>query len=454
MWLVSITLTSHAQKVQQKIPQKTRILFLLDGSGSMLAKWERNRLRIDIAKEVLSNLVDSLRTNKDLELALRVYGHQFGREKKNCRDTRLEVGFGENNHDAIINRLQLVKPKGTTPIAFSLEQAANDFPVDKNFRNIIIIITDGIESCDGDPCDVSLALQRKNIFLKPFVIGLGMSLEYEKQFKCVGKFFDGSDISNFNKALNQALETTLSTTTVSVELLDINDRKTESNVNVTFLNNFTREPAYEFVHYRDTNGRPDSVEIDGVLTYDLIVNTTPPVIKRNVPIRPGKHNVIEIKSPQGFLQVNQRGHQSYRHGVNILVREAGKRAVINVQPISDLEKYLVGEYDLEVTTLPRRYFRKVKVNQSNTTKIAIKDPGLVNIYNNAPGYGSIYEIKSNGKEEWVANLEENKSKSSLALQPGKYKIAFRAKNAQGSKFTTIKSITVRSGETTTINLFD
>ena len=162
----------HSQDTQD-LPSKTRILFLLDGSGSMLASWESTN-RISIAKELLASLVDSLRVNQDLQLALRVYGHRYSRQAQNCRDSHLEIPFSPGNHAQIIQRLTTIEPKGTTPIAYSLEQAANDFPDATGYRNIIIMITDGIESCDGDPCQVSLALQRNGVFLRPFIIGVGL----------------------------------------------------------------------------------------------------------------------------------------------------------------------------------------------------------------------------------------------------------------------------------------
>ncbi|MEQ9166054.1 MAG: VWA domain-containing protein, partial [Fulvivirga sp.] len=60
--LLFITTSMLAQNVQQKLPEKTRILFLLDGSASMLAKWGQET-RMDVAKSLLSNLVDSLKVN-------------------------------------------------------------------------------------------------------------------------------------------------------------------------------------------------------------------------------------------------------------------------------------------------------------------------------------------------------------------------------------------------------
>ena len=71
-------------------------------------------------------------------------------------------------------KIKMAQPKGTTPIAYSLEKSGADFPECANCRNIIILITDGEEECEGDPCAVSAALQSKGIVLKPFVIGVGL----------------------------------------------------------------------------------------------------------------------------------------------------------------------------------------------------------------------------------------------------------------------------------------
>ena len=179
--------TLMAQRQYQDIPQKTRILFLLDGSGSMLGQWE-GTTRMRVAKRLLSDLVDSLKVDDQVELALRVYGHQFHRRLQNCQDSKLEVGFRANNHQQIIQKLGRITPQGTTPIAYSLQQLAQDFPADDAYRNIVIIITDGLESCDGDPCAVSTTLQKRRIFLRPFVIGLGMNRSFEQQFDCLGRF--------------------------------------------------------------------------------------------------------------------------------------------------------------------------------------------------------------------------------------------------------------------------
>ena len=68
--LLSIDL--YPQKKEEPV---NRILFVFDASQSMLGRWQSGR-KIDIAKQLLTNITDSLKDVKNLELGLRVYGHQ------------------------------------------------------------------------------------------------------------------------------------------------------------------------------------------------------------------------------------------------------------------------------------------------------------------------------------------------------------------------------------------
>lgn len=448
--LLTVYGASQGQLVQQTLPEKTRVLFLLDGSGSMLAKWGETT-RIEVAKSLLCELVDSLKVNRKLELGLRVYGHLYSRQTRNCKDTRLEVGFSKNNHQQIINKLQTIKPKGTTPIAYSLEQAANDFPQPKGYRHIVIIITDGIESCNGDPCAVSLQLQKKGIFLKPFIIGIGMGKSFKNEFGCIGEFYDADDITSFRTALEKAITTTLEKTTVSVELLDEMGRPNETNINVSFINNFTKEPAFDFVHYRDRNGQPDSVEVDPVLSYDITANTIPPVTKKDVHFKPSAHNKVSIKCPRGSLNIIQKDASSYPKGVQALIYKNGR--LIHTQSVNSDQKYLSGEYSVELLTVPRRKFKNVKIRPREATNLNLKSPGILNIVNNSAGFGSIYELTENGTQTWVYDLEHDKSRVTLTLQPGKYKIVFRVDGAPGSKYTSIKKVTIIEGRSQLLKMF-
>jgi Ca-activated chloride channel family protein len=437
-------------KVQQKLPEKTRILFLLDASGSMLEQWERpNQTRWSVAKSILTKLVDSLGQNTKLELALRVYGHRSPQEIKNCKDTWLEVPFRSRSHTLIIQKLEEIRPKGVTPITYSLEQAANDFPASPGYRNIVILITDGIESCGGDLCATSRALQQKGVFLRPYIIGLGM--KNEKSLDCAGKFIDAETPGKFNDVLNEAIETSFAKTTVSVEILDANNQPTETNVNVTFQNSLTGLPMYDFVHYRDRQGHPDTVQIDPVVDYNVVVNTIPPIIKPNIGLEIGKHNVVTIPAPQGNLIVKQEGRRD--NNLQALIREKGKPILIHTQGSNETVRYLAGAYDVETLTLPRRVF-SVDIQPNKTQSILLPASGIVNFNTISTGYGSLYELQPDGTQTWVCNLNELKNQFTLSLLPGQYKIVFRVKQTSGSKYTAFKKFTVKSGVTMMVSVFN
>ncbi|MEO7990701.1 MAG: VWA domain-containing protein [Chryseolinea sp.] len=450
--LLFLTFDALSQsKVQQKIPEKTRILFLFDGSGSMLESWGKvkNQTKISVAKSILSQLIDSLKQNSKLELALRVYGHRSPREVNNCKDTYLEVPFKTNNHDAIIAKLKEIRPKGVTPITYSLEQAANDFPTSPGYRNIVILITDGIESCGGDLCTTSRALQKKGIFLRPYIIGIG--LQAEKTLECAGKFIDADTPGKFHEVLNQAIEASFAKTTASVELLDATNQPTETNVNVTFANALTNVSMYEFVHFRDKQGKTDTVQIDPVVDYDIIVNTIPPVVQRNISIIIGKHNVISIAAPQGNLIVQQEGRKD--NNLSSVIRLKDKSGILNSQLSNETFRYLIGKYEVETLTLPRRIFQ-VDIEPNKTQTILLPSPGIVNFNTIATGYGSLYELKGDGAQEWVCNVNDRKPQFSLTLLPGRYKIVFRVKQSTGSKYTGFKTFTLKSGETAAVSVFN
>ncbi|MFT2007943.1 vWA domain-containing protein [Pontibacter sp. 13R65] len=440
-----------AQEPKQKQPV-TRILFLLDASGSMLAKWEGSD-RMEVAKKLLAGLTDSLQQYQNLEVALRVYGHQFGRERNECKDTRLEVPFAANNKEAIQKKLAQIVPRGNTPITYSLEQSANDFPDEKGARNVVILITDGLESCKGDPCATSLALQRKRIFLRPFVIGIGIEAEQVQQLNCIGQYFNAADVRTFQNVLTEIVLQTLSPTTVTVDLVDEAGRPTESNVNMTFVNALTGVPEYNFVHYKDAAGKSDKLDIDALLPYDLVVHTTPPVVARSLHIKPGRHNVFPVKAPQGELYLRQDGPSPYGQ-LAAVVNLAGSESTLHVQYFGSRHKYLVGKYDLELHTLPRIYMKEVEIKQGQPTTISIPAPGQLNIPTDLQGYGSIYSISDDGSQQWIHNLPEQSSKTTLALQPGNYKLVYRMKSAHASKYTDVKDFTIRSGATTTVKIFN
>jgi Mg-chelatase subunit ChlD len=142
---------------------------VFDASGSMWGRMQE-RPKIEIAKQTLAEALGVL--PDDLSLALRVYGHQHAREERNCEDSELMVPTGSGNHERIREAIAGFRPRGQTPLAHSLRQVAGDLRGFSGERSVVLV-TDGIESCGGDPVAAARAL-RQNEGIAVHVIGFGI----------------------------------------------------------------------------------------------------------------------------------------------------------------------------------------------------------------------------------------------------------------------------------------
>ena len=452
-FLILFVIASYTSiRAQQEVPL-TRILFIFDASNSMNGVWEA-KPKINVATRLLSQALDSLKNVPDLQIGLRVYGHEKNYlHGQDCDDTQLKVPIGFKTVGAIKSSLKSLKPKGTTPIAATLEKAGDDFPdcPRGDCRNIIILITDGIEECDGDPCAVSMALQKRGIVLKPFVIGIGLDLEFRESFECMGSFYDATNEKSFTNALGIVISQALNNTTAQVNLLDYSGEPTETNINMTFYDQNTDQMIYNLVHTMNNRGNPDTLQLDPVHTYRVVAHTIPSKDVDSVVITPGKHTVIGISTPQGTLEFKMNGVNPDADKLKIIVREKGDMNTLHVQSFADIEKYIVGKYDLEILTLPRTYIDDVEITQSHTTTIQIPQPGVATFSKNGHGYGSIYIIRKN-KLELVANLSRTKDRETLNLMPGEYVAVFRPMRAKESIFTVEQNFRVVSGSSVAVKL--
>jgi Ca-activated chloride channel family protein len=359
------------------------------------------------------------------------------------------VYLGYKNGEAIKRKIDQVQCKGTTPIARSLEKAARDFSDCDNCRNIIILITDGIEACDEDPCAVARALQEKDIILKPFVIGIGIDQDMIASLNCIGNFYDAANEENFEHVLNIVITQALNSTTAQINLLNTQKLPLETNVPITIYDNRTHEILYDIVHTLNGLGNPDTLFLDPIFTYDVVAHTLPPVSKKGVKITPGIHNVIGLNTPQGDLTIKMNGRTNDVKGFKAIVRKSGQMETVNAQDVNQTVRYLVGSYDLEILTLPRTYINDVNVEQSYTTTVEIPQPGILLVKAIVSGYGAVMK-EENNTLTYVVSLDPNIGNQSFNLQPGKYRIVYRSKNSKESLFSIEKKFEILSGRSTSV----
>lgn len=450
--LMASATTVFAQKQpepKEKPKPTTRILFIFDASQSMLGRWQSDT-KFNIAKRIMSELLDSLASVKNVELALRIYGHQTHFPPQDCKDTKLEVPFGPDNTQKIKAKLRSVTPRGTTPLAYSLEQSATDFTPCGNCRNIVVLITDGIEECSGDPCAVSRMLQKNGIVLKPFIVGIGQ--DFNKAFHCVGTYFDATTEKDFKKALDVVISQALNNTTAQVNLLDASGKPTETDVPMTFYDAASGKIMYNFVHTMNNRGVPDTLVLDPLVTYNVTVHTIPPVHADSTVITPGKHTIIAADAPQGYMQLKMAGTGNASRGLQCLVHPKGSMEILNVQNFGETEKYITGVYDLQVLSLPRLFIPNVEIKQSHTATIEIPEPGIAVIRKSVFGYGSLM-VEDKNQLTWVYNLDDSNIMETLYLQPGTYRIIFRPKTARQTIYTVEQRFVIESGKTTDVQMY-
>jgi len=208
------------------------IELILDASGSMWAKLGKST-RIEVAKEALNKIIDDLSERKGIAVGLRVYGHRTN----DCKDTKLEIPIGPLDAKKMKKFINGIKPKGKTPIAYSLEQAARDFMIDFKGNRIVILVTDGLESCNGDPCAAAKALAEKGIVSKIHVVGFGMDKKSVSQLECIvepsgGLLLEANNADELAKAFDTIVKTALD---VNLEVKGLDKKGNPSSMTVTIM---------------------------------------------------------------------------------------------------------------------------------------------------------------------------------------------------------------------------
>lgn len=430
--------------------EKTRILFIVDCSYNMYEKWQSDT-KIKITQSLISNLVDTLSEQERVEVALRVFGSETDYSSQDCDDTHLLVPFYRLNADALKAKLKALVPRGTSAVAKSLEKAQEDFPKEKNSRNIVIMIVDNIDKCDGNIAEISKDLQKKGVFIKPFIVGISKGMK--NFYQDCGSYYEASNEVEFTKVLNDIAKQALHNTTAQVNLLDSYMEVTETNIPITFYDSQSKNLRYSIIHTFNKKGLSDTISLDPLVNYDVIVHTIPAVKVENVKIAAGSHTIIPMQTPQGNMIVKYVASKvNNAKDYPIVVKKAGAKETINIQEIGKKEKYLVGKYDLEVLSLPRLYLENVEIGQSSTTTIEIPLPGNLHLDKGKTNMVGALFVKDKQETRWVKNLDEESMKENIELMPGEYMVVIKDKSAVKTTDTIVKEIKIESSKTTNVTL--
>jgi hypothetical protein len=185
------------------------VAVILDASGSMKAPLPDGKTRMAAAKVAVAEFANGLAA--DTRVALWAYGHQSPTSKKDCKDTSLLTPFAttSQNKAAIIAQARALEPQGYTPITYSLTLAARGLDHEESATRTIVLVSDGKETCQGDPCAAAQALAEADAKLVVHTVGIGVDSVTRSQLQCIarvarGSYYDANSTSELTRALGQA----------------------------------------------------------------------------------------------------------------------------------------------------------------------------------------------------------------------------------------------------------
>lgn len=178
----------------------SRVILVLDASGSMRAKID-GKSKMDIAKQVVGSIIKTWKPED--ELGLIAYGH---REKGSCSDIEVLREPGILDAADYMKAVKGLNPKGKTPMTAAVKMAAEALQYTEK-KATVILVSDGIETCDLDPCTVAADLEKLGVGLTVHTVGFGLDDKGAvAQLKCLaektgGTFSTANNADELQKAL-------------------------------------------------------------------------------------------------------------------------------------------------------------------------------------------------------------------------------------------------------------
>ncbi|MCI5056275.1 MAG: VWA domain-containing protein [Flavobacteriales bacterium] len=433
---------------------KSPILFIYDASGSMWGKLN-NKTKKEIAAEVLSSTIEKL--PEDQSLGLIAYGH---RQKGDCDDIEYIVDLSNKSREHINKAIKDIKPLGKTPLAKSATMAINSL----NVKATIILITDGIESCDGNICKVVNDAKSNGIDFKLHIVGFGLKENETEQLKCAakagdGKYYDARNAADMNDILSEATSQTVD--------------KPKANFSVFASKNGSPVDAWVKAKNIKTN------KTDGSRTYRDTSSIYLPPGKYEIEIRPlensdvnSKSLTIEIKDEpvhrdisfdSGKIRVTtQNNGEGWDATVRITAvgsskdvataRTYGKTIDLEVDP---------GTYDANILILKvkgsssRKLIQNVQVKPNETTSINENFESGIAMIGVKTKQGELIDATVNFMEKTtnkgVAGARTYTSPKNnprkFILSPGNYNVKIVTLGAHKGHSETFP-LTIKAGETT------
>ena len=443
-----------SQTAGQSASRAATIMFILDASGSMWGEVE-GRDKIAIAKEVMAKLIRDLPDNTRAGLV--AYGH---RRKGDCKDVEELVQMSPLDKEGIIRVIQGLSPKGKTPITYSVRVTAEKLR-ELEDETTIILVSDGKESCGGDPCALVRKLKTSGLRFTMQVIGFDVTEEERKQLACMaeaggGRYFTAKTADEFETAAREVVQETR-----TVGFLEIMAFRNESPVRarvtvfkqdtgqrVKKVNTFIGEKKPEIIRLKpgtytvvftdeELPGNPSRSFSDVKIALDQTVS-------RTARFDAGILELSAIKEGKSIHAHAKLYQEDERVGSGWL--EEGKGASFSLSPgvyrveVTDKsipEEPVVSLKDIEIRS-GQSISRQANFSLEGELKIeALKAGKSIHVH------ARVYK----GDDQVVSGWLEEGEGASFKLLPGVYRVEIQDKKIPQEPMVVLEDIEVQPGQT-------
>ncbi len=399
--------------------EKIQVNIIFDASNSMWGQIN-GKSKIEIAVTAMNDLLNGLEKKKNINTGLRVYGHL----NKRCDNSVQEIKPGPGNIEAIRKFIAKIKPHGKTPIAYSLKEAANDFNKNIKGAKIIILITDGLESCNGDPCSVAQALKKAGIVSKIHIVGFGMDKNNINALKCIAKPFGGKVIGASNagelvKAFKEITKDVSVKNNLEIRGLDKNNQAHIIKVKIFENGKLIQETqCSEMVSYL----KPGKYSIKAKSA------ATGVIITKNAEILKNKITKIDFVFKHGFVKLNCLNSKGKNVYARYKIINSDKKVIKTEGENNILQELAPGTYDIEATdsAVERvQWKRGVEVKSGKTTDVLFTSANaeleLRGVDSKGNNVYTIFHIFNAGTDKEVGS-DEGEGSVKIKIKPGHYDI--------------------------------
>ncbi len=191
---ISVLLSTFTVRAAQE-----DVMIVLDASGSMWGQIEK-KPKIVIAREVMSRVLGDL--DSKANIGVLTYGH---RRKGDCGDIETIIPVGPVNQSRYMSLINKLSPKGKTPITDAVMKAAAELRFTEE-KATVVLISDGLETCNADPCALARQLESQGIDFTVHVIGFDLKDTDTSTLQCLaketgGKYLAADNADELGKAI-------------------------------------------------------------------------------------------------------------------------------------------------------------------------------------------------------------------------------------------------------------